>query len=69
MLANKFADIQFRHIHRAHNQVADALSKRALNDVSGRLSVFHCADGIESPISTYNLFEELPDPAPTSVYR
>jgi ribonuclease HI len=58
MLANKFTDIQYRHIHRVHNQVADSLSKRALNDVTGRLSVFHCANGIKSPISTYNLFED-----------
>jgi ribonuclease HI len=56
-LAKLFSDIQFHHFHRHHNTEADALSKRALCEVAGRLSIFHCDNGIESPHTTINLFE------------
>ena len=56
-LSNHFSDINFHHIPRSHNREADALSKRALKEVVGRLLVFHCDSGIESPISSINIFE------------
>jgi len=56
-LSKHFTDINFHHISRSHNREADALSKRALNEVVGRLSVYHCDRGKESPISYFNIFE------------
>jgi hypothetical protein len=56
-LSKLFSDINFLHVPRSHNREADALSKRALNEVVGRLSVYHCDRGIESPISSINIFE------------
>jgi ribonuclease HI len=56
-LSKLFSDINFLHVSRSHNREADALSKRALNEVVGRLSVYHCDRGIESPISSINTFE------------
>jgi ribonuclease HI len=56
-LAKNFKDISFQHIYRDHNKEADALSKRALNEVEGRLSVYHWDSGKESPISFINIFE------------
>jgi ribonuclease HI len=55
-LFNTFTDIKIQHISRAHNTEADALSKRALGDVIGKLSVFHCDNGKESYISTIIIF-------------
>jgi ribonuclease HI len=52
-LANFFTDVNFHHIPRYHNTEADALSKRALSEVAGRLSVYHCDNGLESPITIY----------------
>lgn len=57
VLSSRFTDINFIHISRIHNRVADALSKRALREAVGRLSVFHCDNGIDSSISSYNIFE------------
>jgi ribonuclease HI len=56
-LSSNFSDIEFRHIPRSHNIAADALSKKALIGVVGRLSVYHVDNGVESPTSYYNLFE------------
>jgi ribonuclease HI len=56
-LSKLFTDINFRHISRTHNKEADALSKRALSGEVGRLSVFHCENGIESSISSIDIFE------------
>jgi len=56
-LSKLFSDINFRHIPRSHNTEADALSKWALNEVVGRLSIFHCDSGQESSISFINFFE------------
>jgi hypothetical protein len=56
-LAKNFKDLSFQHIYRDHNKEADALSKRALNEVEGRLSVYHWDSGKESPISFINIFE------------
>ena len=55
-LSNLFTDINFQHISTSHNTKADALSKRALGEVIGRLSVFHCDKGEESPITSFNIF-------------
>jgi ribonuclease HI len=52
-----FTDINFRHVPRSHNCAADALSKRALTEVIGRLSVYHSDRGVESPITSINVFE------------
>jgi ribonuclease HI len=57
LLASSFSDISFCHLHRAFNSAADALSKRALSQVVGRLSIFHCDRGQESPTTHLNLFE------------
>jgi ribonuclease HI len=56
-LANFFTDAKFHHIPRCHNSEADALSKRALGHVAGRLSVYHCDNGIDNSITTINIFE------------
>lgn len=56
-LSNRFLDISYRHISRSFNNEADALSKRALGGVSGRLSIFHCENGSESNFTHINLFE------------
>jgi ribonuclease HI len=56
-LSKSFTDVNFHHIPRSHNREADALSKRALNEAVGRLSVFHRDRGIVSPISSINVFE------------
>jgi len=56
-LSKSFADVNFHHIPRSHNREADALSKRALKEKVGRLSVFHRDRGIVSPISSINVFE------------
>jgi ribonuclease HI len=56
-LSQCFTNLKFQHVSRAHNKAADALSKRALSAVIGRLSIYHCDRGIESSISTLNIFE------------
>jgi len=56
-LSKSFTDINFQHIPRLQNKEADALSKRALKEPVGRLSVFHRDGGIESPVTTLNVFE------------
>ena len=56
-LSKTFADVNFHHIPRSLNREADALSKRALKEAVGRLSVFHRDRGIESPITSINVFE------------
>lgn len=56
-LANFFSALTVSHLPRAHNSEADALSKRALPEVAGRLHIFHSDGGTESQISTLNLFE------------
>jgi ribonuclease HI len=55
-LYNSFTDIKLQHISGSHNTEADALSKRALGEVIGRLSVFHCDNGEESHITSFNIF-------------
>jgi ribonuclease HI len=57
-LASKFKDISFQHIYREHNKEADLLSKRALKETKGRLSVFHWENGEESSHSFLNIFED-----------
>jgi ribonuclease HI len=57
-LARTFTDISYRHLPRSHNSVADALSKRALRQKVGRLSIFHCDRGTQSSTSIFNLFED-----------
>ena len=56
-LAKNFKDISFQHIYRVHNKEADLLSKRALNEIEGRLTVYHQDNGEESPLSILNIFE------------
>lgn len=56
-LLKSFSDVKFHHIPRTFNCEADALSKRALSEVVGRLSIFHKDRGIVSPISSINVFE------------
>jgi hypothetical protein len=56
-LSKSFADINFQHIPRTQNKEADVLSKRALKEPVGRLSVFHRDDEKESPITSLNVFE------------
>jgi hypothetical protein len=56
-VGKKLKDINFQHIYRDHNKEVDALSKRELNEVEGRLSVFHWDNGKESPTSFINIFE------------
>jgi ribonuclease HI len=56
-LAKNFIDLSVHHIYRAHNKEADALSKRALSEIEGRLIVFHSDHGRESQLSCINIFE------------
>jgi hypothetical protein len=56
-MARSFSDVTFRHLPRSYNSEADALSKRALSHVVGRLHIFHCDSGQESPTTYLNLFE------------
>jgi ribonuclease HI len=57
LLALSFTDITFRHLPRSFNAEADALSKRALSQSVGRLSIFHSDQGLDSLPTFYNLFE------------
>jgi hypothetical protein len=56
-LSHHFKDLNFQHIHRELNKEADALSKRALNEPKGRLSIYHWENGKESLHSHLNIFE------------
>jgi ribonuclease HI len=56
-LLQRFSNLNFLHVSRMFNRAADALSKRALSGVVGRLSIYHCDRGIESPITSLNIFE------------
>jgi ribonuclease HI len=49
-LAKNIKDPSIHHIYRVHNKEADALSKRALNEVEGRLTVYHWDSGKESQL-------------------
>jgi ribonuclease HI len=55
-LSKLFSDISFHHLSRSFNCEADALSKKALKDVVGRLSIFHCDSGIESSTTCISIF-------------
>jgi ribonuclease HI len=57
ILSKLFNNVKYQHFSRTFNKVADALSKRALSGVVGRLHIFHCENGLDSPISFINLFE------------
>jgi ribonuclease HI len=56
-LARNMKNSSYKHIYREHNKEADLLSKRALKELKGRLSVFHWENGEESPHSHLNIFE------------
>lgn len=55
-LANSFSNAKFHHIPRSHNSEADALSKRALRQAAGHLAVYHCENGLDSPVTLVNIF-------------
>jgi ribonuclease HI len=55
-LTKSFVDVKFLHFPRAHNGEADALSKRALKEVPGRLAIYHCENGIDSPSTLLCIF-------------
>jgi ribonuclease HI len=55
-LSKSFTKINFQHFPRSFNREADALSKRALSEVAGKLTIFHCENGIESPITILSIF-------------
>jgi ribonuclease HI len=55
-LSKGFTNISFQHFPRAFNREADALSKRALLEVAGKLSLFHCDSGIESSATFLDIF-------------
>jgi ribonuclease HI len=48
-LSKLFRDINYRHFSRIHNKEADALSKRALGEKSGRLSCSTVKMGLKVP--------------------
>jgi ribonuclease HI len=56
-LATSFQDISFQHIYRDHNKEADFVSKRALKEPKGRLSLFLRENGTEIHHSNLNIFE------------
>jgi hypothetical protein len=56
-LAKNFTTLNVQHFPRAFNREADALSKRALIEVTaGKLTISHCDEGIESPPSILDIF-------------
>jgi ribonuclease HI len=55
-LSKGFTNISFQHFPRSYSCEADALSKRALFEEAGRLSIFHCDSGIESSVSYLNIY-------------
>jgi hypothetical protein len=55
-LSERFISLNCQHFSRSFNHEADALSKRALSELAGELSIFHCDYGTESPISVINIF-------------
>jgi ribonuclease HI len=56
-LTHNFKEISFQHIYREHNKEADLLSKRALKEPKGRLTVYHWQNGEEIPPTHLNIFE------------
>jgi ribonuclease HI len=56
-LAKNIKDLSVHHIYRVHNKEVDALSKRALTEIEGRLSVYHSDSGLDSQPSSINIFE------------
>jgi ribonuclease HI len=55
-LSKGFTNISFQHFPRSFNREADALSKRALLEEVGKLSLFHCDSGIESSTTYLDIF-------------
>jgi ribonuclease HI len=55
-LSKRFAEIKFQHIPRSHNGEADALSKRALKELSGWLYIYHSDSGVDSPITHLRIY-------------
>jgi hypothetical protein len=55
-LYNSFTDIKVQHISRSHNTEADALSKRALGEVTGssRFSIAIMGKRVILPLSTFS---------------
>lgn len=56
VLSKLFEDVKFQHVQRSHNGEADALSKRALKEEVGYLSIFHSDDGVDSPSTHLSIF-------------
>jgi hypothetical protein len=55
-LASGIPNLSFQHVYRVYNREADILSKKALREETGRLSIFHSDKGIESPITQFSIF-------------
>jgi ribonuclease HI len=55
-LAKGIPNLRFQHVPRALNREADALSKKALREEVGRISIFHSDKGIDSPITQFCIF-------------
>jgi ribonuclease HI len=56
-LTRNFKDISYQHIYREHNKEVNLLSKRALKEPKGRLSVYHWDNGEKIPLTHLNIFE------------
>jgi ribonuclease HI len=55
-LSQSFTVLNCQHFPRSCNHEADALSKRALSELAGKLSIYHSENGIESPITVLDIF-------------
>jgi hypothetical protein len=55
-LTKLFSEIIFQHIPRVLNGEADILSKKALKEETGRLSIFHRDNGVDSPMTHLSIF-------------
>jgi ribonuclease HI len=55
-LSQSFTILNCQHFPRSFNLEADALSKRALSELAGKLSIYHSENGIESPITVLDIF-------------
>jgi ribonuclease HI len=55
-LASGIPNLSFQHVYRVFNREADILSKLALREEPGLLSIFHSDKGIESLITQFSVF-------------
>jgi ribonuclease HI len=55
-ITKHFQKITYEHVYREGNTVADSLSKRALQQVPGKIIYYMCEEGHEGPLQFLNLY-------------